>query len=348
MSTSATRERLEPALLAFAWNEWSQLGILARPELRSEWAQDIEALLLFTFELARADPRLFDEVLDWLVTNEHFISVRRLRTLAKHGDDPSLAAAVLEWLAQHRPQARFATSDGQSQADGQQRLFFDEGFPVRHPDGAFAKHGWLRSAAEPTKKSSAVDLRTPIAFGLRLRRLLGTGARAEVVRFLLCTDESRSTAAVIAGSAAYTKRNVQEALYELGDAGVATAASTGYDLRYGIDHARWAALLDHESPFPIHVQWLQLLRALTRILRWLRADATRPTSEYLQASSARALIEAVSHDLQWAGITPPASHTSADALRDLDEIVTSSLRLLRQVDARSSTSHPPRPGRERR
>lgn len=330
MSISATSERLEQELLAFAWKEWSQLGILAPPESQSGWAQDIEALLLFTFEIARADPRLFDEVLDWLVTNEHFISVRRLRTLAKHGDDPSLADAVLEWLAQHRPQARFSKPDGHSHPDAQQRLFFDEGFPVRHPDDAFAKHGWLRSTAEPSEKSSTVDLRTPIAFGLRLRRLLGTGARAEVMRFLLCTDSPRSTAAVITRSAAYTKRNVQEALYELGDAGVVTTASTGYDVRYGVDQARWAALLDHAGPFPIHVDWLQLLGALTRIIRWLRTDATTRTSEYLQASAARTLIDATRQDLQWAGITPPASKTSADALRDLDEIVASSLRLMHQ------------------
>jgi hypothetical protein len=327
---SATRERLEQELLAFAWKEWSQLGILASPESQSVWTQDIEALLLFTFEVARADPRLFDEVLDWLVTNEHFISVRRLRTLAKQGDDPSLADAVLEWLAQHRPQARFSKSDGRQPTDAQRRLFFDEGFPVRHPDDAFAKHGWLRSTVEPSKKSSTVDLCTPIAFGLRLRRLLGTGARAEVMRFLLCTDAPRSTAAVIARSAAYTKRNVQEALYELGDAGVVTTASTGYDVRYGADHARWAALLDHDTPFPMHMDWLQLLGALTRILRWLRTDATAHTSEYLQASAARTLIDVTRQDLQWAGITPPSSQTSADALRDLDEIVTSSLQLLRQ------------------
>ena len=330
MSISATREHLEQELLAFAWKEWSQLGILAAPESQSGWVQDIEALLLFTFEVARADPRLFDEVLDWLVTNEHFISVRRLRTLAKHGDDPSLADAVLEWLAQHRPQARFSKSDGQLPPDTQRRLFFDEGFPVRHPDDAFAKHGWLRSTAEPTEKSSAADLRTPIAFGLRLRRLLGTGARAEVMRFLLCTDSPRSTAAVIARSAAYTKRNVQEALYELGDAGVVTTVSTGYDVRYGVDHSRWATLLDREGPFPLHMDWLHLLGALTRILRWLRTDATAQTSEYLQASAARTLIDATRQDLQWAGITPPSSPTSADALRDLDEIVTSSLQLLHQ------------------
>ena len=58
MSISATREHLEQELLAFAWKEWSQLGILAAPESQSGWAQDIEALLLFTFEVARADPRL--------------------------------------------------------------------------------------------------------------------------------------------------------------------------------------------------------------------------------------------------------------------------------------------------
>jgi hypothetical protein len=33
---------------------------------REEHAADPEALLLFTFEVGRNDPRLFDEVLDWL------------------------------------------------------------------------------------------------------------------------------------------------------------------------------------------------------------------------------------------------------------------------------------------
>lgn len=46
------------------------------------------------------------------------------------------------------------------------------------------------------------------------------------------------------------------------------------------------------------------------------------------SAAARTLIEATRLDLQWVGVTPPSSQTSADALRDLDEIVTSSLLLL--------------------
>jgi hypothetical protein len=81
MSISDTRAEVEAALLAFAWDEWAQMGVLASPTRTSPWAQDPEALLGFTLELARADPRLFDEVLDWLVVNEHLISVRRLRSV---------------------------------------------------------------------------------------------------------------------------------------------------------------------------------------------------------------------------------------------------------------------------
>lgn len=85
MLISATRERLEAGLLSFVWDEWSQMGLLSEARRLSPWAQDPEALLLLTLEVARADPRLFDEVLDWLVRNEHLVSVRRLRTLTRRG-----------------------------------------------------------------------------------------------------------------------------------------------------------------------------------------------------------------------------------------------------------------------
>lgn len=77
MQISALRARLNSALLEFAWDEWAQMGVLTTREHR--WAQDPEALLLLTLEVARDDPRLFDEVLDWLVRNEPLISLRRIR-----------------------------------------------------------------------------------------------------------------------------------------------------------------------------------------------------------------------------------------------------------------------------
>jgi len=67
MRISALRREVSKALLAFAWDQWAQMGVSAttgRPDRRTA---DPEALLLLTFEVGRNDPRLFDEVLDWLV-----------------------------------------------------------------------------------------------------------------------------------------------------------------------------------------------------------------------------------------------------------------------------------------
>lgn len=69
------------------------MGVFARAERRDPWAIDPEALLLFTLEIGRDDPRLFDEVLDWLVVNERLVSVRRLRNLARDEADKALVGA---------------------------------------------------------------------------------------------------------------------------------------------------------------------------------------------------------------------------------------------------------------
>lgn len=326
MPISALRDRLENGLLRFLWNEWSQLGVLGQIERPSPSAQDLEALLVMSFEVARADPRLFDEILDWLVANEQLMSLRRLRTLAGAAPDPSLTAAALAWLAQHRPKARFSGSGEPPVSPERRRLFFDAGFPIRSSDAAFAARGWERPAVTPSGKSSAPDLRAPIAFGLRLRRLFGPGVRAEVVRYLLTADAPRSTVAVVTRSAAFAKRNVQEALTELGDAGVVSAVRLGNEWRYGIDGGRWGALLEVEG-FPMGVDWVPLLSALTRILAWLRAEALEERSEYLRSSAARELLTDVRDALQWAGV-PVADVRAPEALGELEAVIGRSLARL--------------------
>ena len=81
MDVSTLSRDLSDRLVAFAWDEWAQMGLLATPHRHSPWAQDPEALILFTLEVARAEPRLFDELMDWALVNEALLSVRRLRAL---------------------------------------------------------------------------------------------------------------------------------------------------------------------------------------------------------------------------------------------------------------------------
>src|ERR1700678_4424603 len=122
MLNSANKTPFEDTLIRFAWEEWSQMGVLATSGPPRQWAQDPEALLLFTFEVGRSDPRLFDEVLDWLLTNEQLVSLRRLRSLAVDPEDTALNDAVIAWLGRQHPKARFARAAFPTAGQAPERL----------------------------------------------------------------------------------------------------------------------------------------------------------------------------------------------------------------------------------
>lgn len=120
---NALGQRLSDQLVAFAWDEWAQMGVLATPHRRSPWAQDPEALIVFTLEVARADARLFDELMDWMLVNESLLSVRRLRAICIDETDRALVAAALGWLARQRPRARLSSREPTAAATTLQPLF---------------------------------------------------------------------------------------------------------------------------------------------------------------------------------------------------------------------------------
>jgi hypothetical protein len=76
MSISELRDDVQKALVDFLWDEWAQMGVSANTSRRDTWATDPEALLLLTFEVGRGEPRLFDEVLDWMLVNERLLSIQ--------------------------------------------------------------------------------------------------------------------------------------------------------------------------------------------------------------------------------------------------------------------------------
>jgi len=207
MSISALRKVVRSDLAAFAWDKWAQLGVLAPVERPDRRAMDPEALLLFTFEVGRNDPRLFDEVLDWLLTNEKLVSVQRLRNLCLDDGDRTLAEAALAWVACKRPRAGFTSKAPLSQTAEPTPLFRTARQPVRTPDPTFLSFGFVKPDTEPSGKSSTPDLMAPINFTFRMRQMFGVGSRAEVFRYLITSLEAVG-AQELAESAGYAKRNI--------------------------------------------------------------------------------------------------------------------------------------------
>jgi hypothetical protein len=320
---------LESDLIAFAWDQWAQIGIAASVKEHSTWAQDPEALILFTLEVARSEPRLFDEMLDWMLVNESLLSVRRLRAMRIDDTDRALLAAALAWLALHRPRARLARRDPELPPAVLMQLFRPPG-PSAENDPSFAAAGFARPLLQPSHKSRAPDSSKPINLAFRLREILGVGIRAEVVRVLLGIDAPWVTAQALARASAFSKRNVQDALTDLAAAGVVRAVTVGNQGRYAADHAAWAALL-REPPdrLPAHLDWPQLLGALRMILRFTADPALEGLSDYLQASRTRDLLESIRPMLAFAGIPTNISPIPDRIGRDLEDVTGRLLSTLR-------------------
>lgn len=329
MDLSVLSRRLADALVAFAWDEWAQMGLLATPHRRSPWTQDPEALIVFTLEVARCEPRLFDELLDWLVVNEPLLSVRRLRAMCIDGTDRALLGAALAWLARQRPRARLRGGRELPTAPVSLEPLFRPAPPSAEIDEDFAAAGFLRPLAVPSHKSRPPELTASISLAFRLRHILGVGIRTEVVRVLLTIGAARVTAQALAQSTGYAKRNVHEALTGLTTAGVISTVTIGTEQRYAADRPAWAALLRCDADdLPVHRDWPQLLAVLRRVLRWSREPELGGLSDYLRASRARDLLESLRPALAFAGIPVGLTPSPEGAWRDLEAVVEQTLTLL--------------------
>jgi hypothetical protein len=245
MLISELRSRVRSDLVDWAWDQWAQLGVSAPSGRADPWAADPEALLLFTFEVARAGARLFDEVLDWLVLTSEWSASSDCGTCA--GMTSIAHLLRLPWRGpRNRVGRRGATLSARKRqvSPGRTEPLFREGSVIAdRTDETFRAHGWLKPPTKRSGKSRPPNTLAPINLAFRLRQILGISARAEVVRFLLTTDGSPVTARVVTESAGYAKRNVHEALTVLHDAGTVEAVRVGNEQRYEIDRARWAVLL---------------------------------------------------------------------------------------------------------
>jgi hypothetical protein len=305
------------------------MGVLAAPTRHSRWAQDPEALIVFSLEVARNEPRLFDELLDWLALNEPLLSVRRLQAMCVDEADRALTHAALAWLARQRPRARLRGHSGRAAALETSQPLFHLGGPIIEADEDFADAGFLRSRVVASGKSRPPDPMAAINLAFRLRQILGVGMRAEIVRVLLTIDAPWVTAQTLARATGYARRNVHEMLAGLTSAGVVSAVTVGTGQRYAADRNAWAALLGvAPDDMPVHGHWPQLLASLRQILRWTAQPQLDDLSDYLLASQARDLLEHLRPELAVAGIPVGSTASAQGAWRDLDELLTQLSALL--------------------
>jgi hypothetical protein len=312
MTLSEIRERAWRVYLEFAWRQWAQVGVSANIASLDQWAIDPEALILFTISLGRRDPRLFDEVLDWLTINHHLLSSQRLRNLSKRFTiDTRLVEAVSAWASQS-PQTRHL--DDRGQPSQQVPVFSPEVLTfIGEPDPVFLEYGYIRPRAKRSGKSGQPDVTIPANFSFQLRNLFGPGSRAEVIRVLLTFADGPLDAARISDEAGYAKRNVNETLTSLSTSRVVKARWRGNERNFIAYRNKWASLLEigpSAESLPRFVSWVNLLPASLEIIDWLDGIVGTEISDYLISSQARDLMERVAPSLGMAGLDAVVHHRS--------------------------------------
>ena len=273
---------VQKALAGFLWDEWAQMGVSASTGRRDAWATDPEALLLLTFEVGRGEPRLFEEVLDWMLVNERLLSVQRLRNLAVDDEDRAAGRGGARMAGPNSSSGAVGVSDRRRPRDSRQP-FFRGSRPadLRSRPRLSLAQGFLTRAVEPAGSRRLRNFELPINFAFRSRLLLGSqracGGGPSSVDDRRAVDERTGSRR----STAYTKRNVQEAVTSLASAGFSIPGWSATKIATGVE-ASVGSLPRVETAARIPRTGRSCFRAYRSILRWL-SDATHPRAQRLPA-----------------------------------------------------------------
>ena len=268
------RDQFQAVIFDFLWRQWSLLGVAGMTSSQDERIIDPEALLLFSLSVCRHDPRLFDEILDWLAQNGHFINVKRLRQIQQKfpfrcGPQLSAIAKVLSQNAKYK--LKWSGLVGKSIAEPAEPLFMDnQGQALPYPAENdtcphFKTHGLLRGNIQLRGYSQSFDTQSPACLLLRLRALVGMHARAEILCLLASVNEIHPAEA--ARQATYYQKTVQTALLEMTQSGTVLVRTSQKAKFYRLKSNILDSLLKPNNKPPQWLHWPSVLLAvdITRI-----------------------------------------------------------------------------------
>jgi len=307
-------------ILNFLWRQWSALGVLGEARAKDPWIYDPEAMTVFTLEMGRYEPRLFDEVVDWLIVNGKWIDIQRLRGILRerNGDQRNVVGAVAEFLIgqgdarKWRNLSTFCQSHASDSHNTPEPLFYEKnGKPhpiTKMPDPSFLLCGFNRPQLRVRRMTREVPITSYNTLRFLLRALFGLGSRAECLVYLLTHEGGHPSE--IAKSIGISVRGTQDALIELARSGlILTRVKGKRKIEYWLSHERWWEFLSRgsisEIEKPIWIDWVALYSALSKVWITLNEITKEGISEYMRSSKLRDSLEAVGGEFIKSGIDIP-------------------------------------------
>ena len=313
MLLTGFNQQFHEKILDFLWNQWTQLGVLGRSSSSEEHRViDPEALLLFSLTQARYDARLFDEIFDWILTNERKISLQRMKGLVRkfNGNETySILQAVAGSVYAVQKNIRWKTFAPQEevQPSANQTFFLrtdETPIPVfGEYSGIFNAAGWIRSKPMPRGTSLPVPLNEPGNMIFLLRPLFGLTPRAEITTYIFAKNEVYASDLIEATG--YSKPAVYDALNELLLGGFVRQKTGGAGSIFLLPDGMWQNLLRVEREEVHWVDWTRVMSSLGYFQSELSSLSQMETSEYIIRSKLLTLADYLRRGLTGSGIEDP-------------------------------------------
>lgn len=317
MSLQNFKEEFLESLLQFLWKQWSALGVAGQSESNDNWVIDPEALLLLTVSIARFDQRLFDEMLDWLVLNERFINVQRLKSIIRiEGFEctPVLNAVAGEITNRKSGLKWKSLAEQKGHVSETNNLFFlknGKPLPVSNKkDPIFEEYGLIRNPVIHREMSTFFPEKKIQSLLLQLRGLMGVNSRSEILLYLFLNK--KGTIQDIADQTYYAWRSVQDVLFEIGHSSVLNFPEAKRGRYYYIDPEPWfKILLGNDRPNIKWICWPPLFRSLELIWMKINTPGFLKLQPLEQAAEIMQLMnEKINHRLIKAGYAQYLSRIS--------------------------------------
>jgi hypothetical protein len=320
MSQKDFRDVFLDNVFNFLWRQWSALGVLGESRAEDAWVIDPEPMLLFTLEIGRYEPRLFDEVLDWLVVNGKWIDLQRLRGILKGKDEAltKLIGAVAIFLSEKSDErkwqniARFCKPETRKHSDRAESLFLSKDgnrhLPSPEPDLSFLSCGFNRPEIKIRRLTREVPITSQGTIRFLLRALFGVGSRAECLTYLLTNEGGHPSE--VARAIGLSVRGTQDTLIDLSRSGLILTRTRGKrKMEYWLSHERWWEFLTKgsisEIKKPIWIDWISLYSALSKVWAAFNELSKEGLSDYMRSSKLRDSMETVANEFLKSGLDIP-------------------------------------------
>ncbi len=276
---------LEEHLLDLAWSLWTELGVAGLYRRHRQYLIAPEELILLTAVIGDSDPRLREEALDWCRSYHSFISISRLKTLAKELGNETI----------HSLSLFAATLNSVSGAN----------WPILIPTPPLK--------FRPSGKSELPKFDSPALLVLRLRSLFGVGARADLMAFFL-TREENDYAISDTVEIGYSKRNLADMLDGFAKAGIFDVHLQRNQQRYRFAHREEFSKILHPIP-AIAPSWRHFLEVILKLRNCIRSYEKK--SEDTKVIELRNTFTALEESLRRLSLNPPSTQVDFRTYWDL-------------------------------